>query len=89
MTLSLLQIVAASALIETIEKQCRDAIHSEQEEMRLRRMVVNACHAFKVPTLAERRPANDSSFDAQLELVASVLNADGALSLQNRGTQNG
>jgi len=52
--LTLLQLVAASALIETIEKQCRDGIHPEAEEMRLRELIAKACHAFKIPTIAER-----------------------------------
>lgn len=76
MPLTLLQTIAASALIETIEKQCRDGIHNEQEEMRLRQLTVKACRVFEMPSLAERPPAaNDSSFDAQLTLVGQALNA--------------
>lgn len=59
MPLTLLQIVAASALVETLEKQCRDGIHSEPEEMRIRSLVVRACRAFEMPTIAERTAPAD------------------------------
>lgn len=73
MTLTLLQKIAASALVETIERQCRDEIHGEQEEMRLRRIVAQAISAFEMP-LPCHRSANDSSFDETLAQMEEALN---------------
>lgn len=69
MSLTLLQKCAASALIETIERQCRDGIHSFDEEQRLRVLVVRACNAFEMPTLGERSAAN-SNDDLDVQLVS-------------------
>lgn len=86
MTLSLLQKIAASALVETIERQCRDALHSEQEEMRLRRIVAQAISAFDIG-LPCHRAANDSSFDAQLAQMEEVLNPTRPLVRRSSQTQ--
>lgn len=77
---SALELWAASALIETIERQCRDAIHSQQEEMILRDLVVRACRAFGIATIAERDP-NVLAFPATRPL--SRLRGDG------EGSSNG
>lgn len=58
MTPTLQHLLAASALIETLEKQCATGLHTEQEEMRLRILIARACRAFELPSISEREFSN-------------------------------
>ena len=48
------QLLAASALIITLERIASSGILPENDEADIRRMIVRACRAFEIPTIAER-----------------------------------
>ena len=79
MTDQLQQFLAANALIVTCEQIVGDGLLPEAEEQVMRLLIAKCCKAFEIPSIAERVPANDTSFDSQLDLITRVLNADGAL----------
>lgn len=58
------QLMAASALIVTLERIASSGVLSEQDEMDARRLIIRACRAFQIDTIAERPlPANDARAD--------------------------
>lgn len=51
------QLMASSALLLSAEKIAASGLLPEREEMELRRIIVDACHAFGIPAACERPSA--------------------------------
>lgn len=54
MTAPLQQLLAASALIVTLERIASSGVLAENDEADARRLICRACKAFELPTIAER-----------------------------------
>ena len=61
MTANLQQLLAASALIVTLERIASAGILAESDEADIRRLIVRACRAFEIPTIAERPVAESAA----------------------------
>ncbi|QPF86993.1 hypothetical protein IC762_12135 [Bradyrhizobium genosp. L] len=55
---NLQQILAASAMITTLERICSSGVLSERDESETRLMIYRACKAFSLPSVAERTSSN-------------------------------
>lgn len=51
---NLQQLLAASALIVTLERIASSGILPENEEMNVRILICRACRVFEIPSIAER-----------------------------------
>lgn len=60
---SLQQLLAASALIVSLERIVSSGLLPENEEADIRRLICSACRAFEIPTVAERTPTQDHVFE--------------------------
>jgi hypothetical protein len=71
---SLQQLVAASALITTLERIVGDGLLDPEREMKARQLIVRCCNAFEIPTIAERPAANcNADYETQLSLVGAEI----------------
>lgn len=62
MTATLQQLMAASALIVTMERIASRGILPPDEEASIRLLICRACRSFEIPTIAER-PSNVAVFE--------------------------
>ena len=61
MSANLQQLLAASNLLVFAERMASSGRLSEEEEKDVRMMIVRVCHAFEIPTLAERPLKQESA----------------------------
>jgi hypothetical protein len=54
MTTPLHQLLAASAMVITLERIASSGVLSDTDEMETRLLIVRACRAFQIPSIAER-----------------------------------
>jgi hypothetical protein len=59
---SLQELMAASALVVTLERIASRGILPADEEANIRLLICRACRAFEIPTIAER-PSNVAVFE--------------------------
>lgn len=52
--LGLQQLLAASAMIVSLEKIAAAGVLPEAEEQKIRVLIIQACRAFEIPSIAER-----------------------------------
>lgn len=61
--MNITELLAASALITTLERICSSGVLSDADEQDARLLIARSCRAFELPTIAERSLESSSAVE--------------------------